>query len=78
MLFGGPKLQMQLKKGSDGEEADVFPSGSCMQGVCKAQIWTALGQLLPSFLLRYGRGTQLRALTVSSSRTLPVSAEPEF
>lgn len=49
MFFGGPRDQIQLKKGSDGEEADVLPSGSCVQGGCKTQPWTALKQLLPSF-----------------------------
>lgn len=48
MFFGGPKRQMQLKKGSGREEADVFPSGSCMQGVCKAQPWAPLAHRLPS------------------------------
>lgn len=45
---------MQLKKGSNREEADVFPSGSCMQRVCQAQPWAPLAWLLLFTLLEVG------------------------
>lgn len=70
VLWGEPKLQMQLKKGSDTEEADVFPSGSSPGSYLPAFC-------LPSFL-RYGEGAYPRSLTVSSSETSPASEELEF
>lgn len=42
MFFGGPKCQMQLKKGSGREEADVFPSGS----------WFVVQKAVPSSFLQ--------------------------